>query len=100
MRREGVAGGRLLANHYGRLRDAGHAAEAVNLPGRGGAVTVDSPACVDAAATAVGRVQPPVVLVTHSLGGITASAFLEASPRATARVVLVYALLVEIGAGP
>jgi pimeloyl-ACP methyl ester carboxylesterase len=81
----------------GPLRDAGHAVEAVDLPGRGGTDGADVAAYVDVVAAAVDRAEPPVVLVGHSLGGVTVSRFVESAPDAVAGLVLVNALLVEDG---
>lgn len=79
------------------LRDAGHAVTAVDLPGRGGVANGDIEAYVAVVATAVDRGTQPVVLVAHSLGGVTASQFAEHRPDAVAGLVFVNALLVEDG---
>jgi pimeloyl-ACP methyl ester carboxylesterase len=81
----------------GPLRDAGHAVDAVDLPGRGGTVGADLEAYERVVADAVDRAKPPVVLVGHSLGGVTVSKFVESRPDAVAGLVLVNALLVEDG---
>ncbi len=82
----------------GPLRDAGHSVDAVDLPGRGGTDgAADVEAYVDVVAAAVDRAESPVILVGHSLGGVTVSRFVESTPDAVARLVLVNALLVEDG---
>jgi pimeloyl-ACP methyl ester carboxylesterase len=75
----------------------GHAVEAVNLPGRGGAGRPELAAYLDTVAAAVDRAERPVVLVGHSLGGVIVSQFVEHRPDAVAGLVLVNALLVEDG---
>ena len=52
---------------------------------------------LDAIASAVHHAEPPVVLVSHSIGGAIASQFLEHRPDAVAGAVLLNALLVEDG---
>ncbi len=81
----------------GPLRDAGHAVDTVDLPGRGGMVGADIEACARVVAAAVDRAESPVILVGHSLGGVTVSQFVESRPDAVAGLVLVNALLVEDG---
>lgn len=81
----------------GPLTDAGHAVVAVDLPGRGGTVGADLEAYEQVVADAVDRAKAPVILVGHSLGGVTVSKFVEDRPDAAARLVLVNALLVEDG---
>jgi len=79
------------------LRDAGHAVDAVNLPGRDGTGSTDLEAYTRVVAAAVNRAQPPVILVGHSFGGVTVSQFVESAPDAVAGLILVNALLVEDG---
>jgi pimeloyl-ACP methyl ester carboxylesterase len=81
----------------GPLRDAGHAVDAVDLPGRGGTGSTDFEAYTRVVAAAVDRAEPPVILVGHSFGGVTVSQFVETAPDAVAGLVLVNALLVEDG---
>jgi pimeloyl-ACP methyl ester carboxylesterase len=81
----------------GTLRDAGHAVDAVDLPGRDGTGSADFQAYTRVVAAAVDRAEPPVVLVGHSFGGVTVSQFVESAPDAVAGLVLVNALLVEDG---
>lgn len=81
----------------GRLREADHAVDAVDLPGRGGTVGADLEAFERVVAEAVDRAKPPVILVGHSLGGVTVSKFVQSRPDAVAGLVLVNALLVEDG---
>jgi pimeloyl-ACP methyl ester carboxylesterase len=83
----------------GSLRDAGHQVELVELPGRGGELPPDVglDEYADVIADAVDRVDGPVALVAHSLGGVVAIRFAERSPDAIDRLVLVNALLLEDG---
>jgi pimeloyl-ACP methyl ester carboxylesterase len=81
----------------GPLGDAGHAVDAVDLPGRGGTVGGGLEAYERVVAEAVDRARPPVILVGHSLGGVAVSKFVQHRPDAVARLVLVNALLVEDG---
>lgn len=81
----------------GSLRDAGHSVDAVDLPGRGGTDGAAFEDYVDVVAAAVDRAEPPVILVAHSLGGITVSQFVERRPDAVAGLVFVNALLAEDG---
>lgn len=77
------------------LRDAGHTVDAVDLPGA--TLAADLEAYEQVVADAVNRAKPPVILVGHSLGGVTVSKFVQGRPDAVARLVLVNALLVENG---
>ena len=81
----------------GPLRDAGHVVDAVDLPGRDGTIGADLEAYERVVADAVDRAEPPVILVGHSLGGVTVSRCVESRPDAVAGLVLVNALLAEDG---
>jgi pimeloyl-ACP methyl ester carboxylesterase len=81
----------------GPLVEAGHAVDAVDLPGRGRSDGADFEAYVQRVAVAVDRAESPVVLVGHSLGGVTVSQFLESRPDAVVGLVLINALLPEDG---
>lgn len=81
----------------GPLRDAGHHVDAIDLPSVSGTAGPDFGAEIEAIASAVSRAQPPVVLVSHSLGGAKVGQYLEGAPDSVAGLVLVNALLVEDG---
>jgi pimeloyl-ACP methyl ester carboxylesterase len=81
----------------GPLRNSGHAVDAVDLVGCDDTSSPDFRTYVDVVASAVQRAAPPVVLVGHSLGGVTVSQFVDDRPDAVAGLVLVNAVLVEDG---
>lgn len=80
------------------LRDAGHEARAIDLPGCGddptppGAVRLEDNVAAIAAAA-----EGPCVLVGHSLGGISITAAAEAMPERFARLIYVAAWVPEDG---
>jgi len=78
------------------LRHAGHAVNAIDLP-QDSSEGAGFAASVEAIAAAVNRAKPPVVLVSHSLGGAKVSQYLQGAPDVVVGVVLVNALLVEDG---
>jgi pimeloyl-ACP methyl ester carboxylesterase len=86
----------------GPLRSAGHDVRTVELPGRDG--VLPDGAGIDVYADAVGEIvesaAAPVVLVGHSLGGITVTSYAERHPDRIAKIILVNALLVEPGERP
>jgi pimeloyl-ACP methyl ester carboxylesterase len=75
------------------LRAAGHSAIAIDLPGRDGATRPVLSDYVQAVADAVAAAPPPVILVAHSVGGITASEFVGSHAGAVRGLVLANALL-------
>jgi pimeloyl-ACP methyl ester carboxylesterase len=79
------------------LRDAGHEVEAPNLPGRGDdahlATTVTLEDWVSHMSSVIDAGPTPVVLVAHSMGGLTASQLAERRPADVARIVYVAALV-------
>jgi len=82
------------------LREAGHAVEAIDLPGAdgklsGAAVTFDD--YVAATVAAAARAREPAILVGHSLGGRSISAAAEARPDLVRALVYVTALLPSPG---
>src|SRR4051794_12546513 len=79
------------------LSQAGHTVDAIDLPGQVSTPSQGFAASVEAVAAAVNRAQPPVLLVSHSLGGAKVSQYLQSAPDVVAGVVLVNALLVEDG---
>lgn len=84
-----------------RLEAAGHPVLLVELPGRSGnpcaAEQVSLDAHRDCALAAVSRFSEPVILVGHSLGGMTISAVAEAVPEQIHALVYVAAYLPESG---
>lgn len=79
------------------LRDAGHQVETPNLPGRGDdahlATTVTLEDWVSHVSSVIDAGPTPVVLVAHSMGGLTASQLAERRPADVARIVYVAALV-------
>lgn len=79
------------------LERQGHRAVAVELPGRNGDstphATLGLTDYVEAISTAIEPIGEPVVLVGHSFGGISISAFAERSPEQVARLVYLAAYL-------
>jgi pimeloyl-ACP methyl ester carboxylesterase len=89
-------------NRVGRdLAERGFAVAAPDLPGRGGdgvdVGQVSLTDCVERLAGVVLSSPEPVVLVAHSLGGVTATAMTEANPDSVAAVVYVGAFLLRSG---
>jgi pimeloyl-ACP methyl ester carboxylesterase len=84
-----------------RLRDAGHEAIVLDLPGRAGDPTPHGEITLATYARKVCRVielqREPVVLVGHSLGGLSISAAAEASPERIRTLVFVAAVLLRDG---
>jgi pimeloyl-ACP methyl ester carboxylesterase len=77
-----------------RLREAGHTATAIDLPGRGDdAGAARTVRLDDYVLRASDALIPGAVVVAHSMGGLTASALAEQRPDDVAQVVLVSALL-------
>jgi pimeloyl-ACP methyl ester carboxylesterase len=80
-----------------QLRTAGHSAVAIDLPGRGDdasrAATVTLEDYIERVATAVEAAGEPVILVGHSMGGVTSSAFSERRPDSVARLVFLSAIV-------
>src|SRR6218665_3432598 len=84
------------------LRALGRDAVAVDLPGHGGDIHADpvTKTLDDGIAplpAAVGAVDGPVVLVGHSLGGMTISGVAERMPERIARLVYLTALVPQDG---
>jgi len=78
------------------LRDAGHQVDAVDLPGRPGGPqhpTIDLASYVRVVTDAIDRAGESVVLVAHSLGGVSAALAAEARHTALSRLVFVNSLL-------
>jgi pimeloyl-ACP methyl ester carboxylesterase len=82
------------------LRDAGHQVDAIDLPGRDGgpgAREIDLERYVETALAALDRATGPVVVVGHSMGGVTASLAAERRPEAITSLVFVNAVIPENG---
>jgi pimeloyl-ACP methyl ester carboxylesterase len=79
------------------LRDAGHQVETPTLPGRGDdahlATTVTLDDWVSHLSSVIDAGPTPVVLVAHSMGGLTASQLAERRPADVARIVYIAALV-------
>jgi pimeloyl-ACP methyl ester carboxylesterase len=85
---------------YQRLSEAGHLADAVDMPGRpGGPRTshLDLDAYATVISAAIEGAQEPVVLVLHSIAGLAGSLAAATHAQLIVRVVLVNALLPEEG---
>jgi pimeloyl-ACP methyl ester carboxylesterase len=84
-----------------RLRASGHTAVAADLPGHGADATPLAGQTLDAYASsvvsAVDAAAEPVILVGHSLGGVTISTVAERRPAAIRRLVYVAAYLLRDG---
>ena len=84
------------------LRAAGHQVDAIDLPGRPGGPevsSIDIGSFVDVLTDAVNRAEEPVVVVAHSLGGVTAMLAAESRPQAISRIVFINAVLPCDGEG-
>lgn len=85
----------------GVLRDAGHEADAIDLPGHGNdatppsKVTIDD--CADRIAAACAASAKPAILVSHSSSGIWASQAAENVAESVARLVYVTAIVPRDG---
>jgi len=83
------------------LRVAGHRVEPIDLPGRGAdadrAATVTLDDWVRHLSSTIDGGPTPVVLVAHSMGGVTASQLAERRPADVARIVYVAAVVPRDG---
>ncbi|QYN21432.1 triacylglycerol lipase [Amycolatopsis sp. DSM 110486] len=78
------------------LEAAGHTVDAVNLPGRDGGQAIETVTLDDCVATVRERVEAaarPVVLVGHSMGGLTVAQVAEQVPDRIARLVFLCAFV-------
>jgi pimeloyl-ACP methyl ester carboxylesterase len=86
----------------GPLRALGHDVQAIDLPGRGesanlaGQVTLDD--WIECVAEAVDAATEPPVLVAHSQGGVSSSAFAERRPGDVRSIVYINAVVPVDGA--
>lgn len=72
------------------LREAGHEAEAIDLPGHGQDRTPAAEVTLDSyAAAVVAALRPETVLVGHSMGGYPITAAAERAPKRISRLVYV-----------
>jgi pimeloyl-ACP methyl ester carboxylesterase len=83
------------------LRAAGHAVEAIDLPGHGEDATPHEQVTLDAYAQRIAETldaaEEPAILVGHSMGGIAATQAAELRPERIARLVYVTAFLPRNG---